>query len=60
MAARGGTEDPSILPGSGPCQPGTWPACTGSLTRVQSRLLRFTFHNAWQSSGEPFAAMSPT
>ncbi|WP_425520390.1 hypothetical protein [Stenotrophomonas pavanii] len=47
-------------PAPSPCQPAAGPACIAGVTCVQSRLLRFTFHNAWQSSGESFAAMSPT
>lgn len=57
---RWGGRPADSRPPPSPCQPGAGPACTGGLTCVQSRLLRFTFHNAWQSSGESFAAMSPT
>jgi len=61
MAVRDGAKDPAILARPRPpANPRLGAACTGGLTCVQSRLLRFIFHNAWQSSGESFAAMSPT
>ncbi|CRD58326.1 hypothetical protein BN1263380176 [Stenotrophomonas maltophilia] len=61
MAVRGGAEDTRFSPGPAPLP--TRPRGRVALPRQDEynpASYASPFHNAWQSSGEPFAAMSPT